>query len=206
MNGSDPRRHAPATARNRGALLQVLQRLLPSRGRVLEIASGTGEHAVFFAEALPALVWQPSDPDPACRASIEGHRTAANVDTVLPPLALDVRSATDWPTADFDAIFCANMTHIAPWDCTLGLLAAAGRILRPGSGLCLYGPFIRADVATAPSNLAFDESLRMRDPAWGLRDLEAVEAAARQQGFRPAQVIEMPANNLTLWLERAKTA
>jgi len=204
MNDADSRRYAAATARNRGPLLEVLNRLLPDRGRILEVASGSGEHAAFFAAAFPGLTWQPSDPDPACRASIEGHRAAAGCGNLLAPLDLDVR-AGDWPIGAVDAVFCANMTHIAPWDSTPGLVAGAGRCLKVGGGLCIYGPFIRADGATAPSNLAFDESLRARDPAWGLRDLEAVAAAAQHEGFAAAIVFEMPANNLTLWFRKVET-
>lgn len=201
MNEADPCRHAPATARNRDALLEILQKCLPNQGQLLEIASGTGEHAVFFARAFPGLTWQPSDPDPSSRASIEGHRAASSCDNILAPLDIDVRAAA-WPLAALDAVFCANMTHIAPWDCTLGLVAGAGRSLKAGGGLCIYGPFIRADRATAPSNLSFDESLRARDPSWGLRHLEEVEAAAQQHGFVAPEVFEMPANNLTLWFRK----
>lgn len=204
MNDADPRRYAPATARNRGPLLEVLRQRLPDRGRVLEIASGSGEHAVFFAAAFPGLTWQPSDPAADCRASIEGHRAAAGLGNLLAPLDIDVRAAA-WPVADLDVVFCANMTHIAPWDCSLALLAGAGRCLKPGGGLSIYGPFIRDDRPTAPSNLAFDRDLRARDPAWGLRRLGDLEVAAEGQGLVLADVVEMPANNLTLWFRKTDT-
>ena len=202
MKTSDLRRYAPATARNRDPILQVLRSLLPSRGLLLEIASGSGEHAVFFADAFPQLTWQPSDPDPACRGSIEGHRAAAGLENVASPLNLDVRAA-DWPVERPDVIFCANMLHIAPWASTEGLMAGAGRHLMPGGGLCIYGPFIREDRETAPSNLAFDQSLRAQNPAWGLRRLVDVEALAVAAGLSLAEAIEMPANNLILWFKMA---
>jgi SAM-dependent methyltransferase len=201
MTEIDLRQFAPATRRNRGPLLEVLRECLPARGRILEIASGTGEHAVYFAHAFPDLTWQPSDPAPACRASIEAHRSAAGLANVLAPLDIDSCSA-DWLMADIDAVFCANMTHIAPWDATVGLLAGAGRSLKPGGGLLIYGPFIRDDRETAPSNLAFDRSLRARDPSWGLRRLAAIEDLARAQGLSRAEIFEMPANNLTLWFRK----
>lgn len=178
----------------------ALAALLPAQGLVLEVASGSGEHCAWLAPRFPALDWQPSDPDAAALASIaawcEGQ---ANV---RPPLMLDA-AATDWPVTGADAIFCANMVHIAPWAAALGLMAGAGRVLAPGAPLILYGPFRRAGVATAPSNEAFDQSLRARDPAWGLRALEDVDAVAAVQGLALEQVIDMPANNLmVVWRRR----
>jgi hypothetical protein len=192
-------RSSPAALRNRAAILDVLRDALPAQGLVLEIASGTGEHAVFFAAALPALVFQPSDVDAAARASIDAHRAQAGLPNVRPPIALDV-VAQPWPVARADAVFCANMIHIAPWRACEGLLAGAAAVLPPGAPLVLYGPFRRAGVVTAPSNEAFDADLRARDPTWGVRDLDDVVAAAR--GFAPAAVHEMPANNVTVVLRR----
>ncbi len=195
--GDEARRHAPATLRNRMAIADVLRAVLPLSGTVLEIASGSGEHAAYFAGEFPALDWQPSDPDGAALTSIAAW--CVGIDNVLPPLDLD--AATDaWPIARADAILCINMVHISPWDATLGLLAGAERVLDTGSALLLYGPFLRDHVPTAPSNLAFDESLRERDPAWGIRSVGAVTEAA--PGFALEQTIEMPANNLMLVFRR----
>jgi SAM-dependent methyltransferase len=196
----DARRHAPATERNRAPILEVLRRVLPASGTVLEVASGSGQHAVFFAEALPHLIWQPSDPDPELRASIAAWRAQTALPNLRAPLALDATS-DDWPMERADAILCINMIHIAPWTAALGLFRGAARLLSPGAPLLLYGPFKRDGRHTAPSNAAFDASLRQRDPAWGVRDLAEVEAAAT--GFILAETIEMPANNLTLLLRRA---
>ncbi|MBX9815186.1 MAG: SAM-dependent methyltransferase [Proteobacteria bacterium SG_bin5] len=196
-DGGQARKHAPATLRNRDAILDVLRRVLPSTGLVLEVASGSGEHVAYFAERLPGLEWQPSDPEPAARASISEWR--AGLGNVRAPLALDA-AARDWPIERADAILCINMAHISPWAATLGLLAGAARLLASGAPLYLYGPFLREGVPTAASNLAFDANLRARDPAWGLRSVEAVTAAA--QGFTLAELIEMPANNLSLVYRR----
>jgi len=198
----DDRLHAPATLRNRAAIAAVLARWLPSAGTVLEIASGTGEHALHFAAALPALVWQPSDPDAAHRRSIEAYRRTEGTANLRPPLDLDV-TAPDWPlTQPVEAVVCCNMIHIAPWAAAEGLVAGAGRHLKPGGGLFLYGPFRRDGQHTAPSNAAFDVSLRAQDPAWGVRDLEAVAALAMAAGFAPPLVEAMPANNLSLWFAK----
>ncbi|UPY36671.1 DUF938 domain-containing protein [Sediminicoccus sp. KRV36] len=194
---ADARRFAPAAARNRDALLACLAGILPQAGLVLEVASGTGEHAVHVAASLPGLIWQPSDPAAEARASIDAW--AAGVANIRPALALDA-SAWPWPITQADALLCVNMIHIAPWAACLGLLRGAGAILPPGAPLVLYGPFIRAGIETAASNLDFDASLRARDPAWGLRALEDVAAAA--SGFGLEQVIEMPANNLTVVFRR----
>jgi len=198
----DARRVAPAAARNRGPILDVLRPELPARGTVLEIASGTGEHIVHFARALPQLVWQPSDPSPDARASIAAW-TAAERLPVLPPLALDA-AAPPWPIARaVAAILCINMVHISPWSATEGLVRGAAMHLHAGGLLYLYGPYRRSGVPTAPSNEAFDADLRRRDPRWGLRQLEDVSALAAAQGFAPAVVIGMPANNLSVLFRKA---
>jgi len=188
--------HAPATLRNRDAILAVLREALPSSGLVLEVASGSGEHAAYFAAALPHLNWQPSDPDPSALASIDAWRVEAALSNLLPPVMLD--AAAPWPASKADVILCINMTHISPWIATLGLMEGAGKMLPAGGLLYLYGPFIRDDVETAPSNLAFDASLKARDPRWGLRRVADVKAAAEAQGLRLDRLIEMPANNLSL--------
>ena len=195
------KRHAPATARNRGPLLEVLRTVLPARGTVLEIASGTGEHAVHFAAALPDLLWRPSDPDPFAIASCRAWGEAAGLPNLRPPLLLDA-SAADWPIAEADAILCINMIHISPWAATAGLMRGAGRLLGDGAPLFLYGPYRRGGVETAPSNDAFDESLKARDPEWGLRTLEEVEAEAGKHGLQLDRIVEMPANNLSLVFRR----
>ena len=190
------RLHAPATLRNREAILAVLREALPSSGLVLEVASGSGEHAAYFAAALPGLDWQPSDPNPAALASIEAWRSEAQLPNLHPPVRLDAAAA--WPVSKADAILCINMTHISPWEATLGLMDGAGKTLRAGGLLYLYGPFIRDEVETAPSNLAFNASLKARDAHWGLRRVEDVIAAAEGQGLTLDQLVEMPANNLSL--------
>lgn len=193
----DVRLYAPATQRNRVPILEVLERVLPPSGTVLEVASGSGEHAVWFAQHLRPLIWLPSDPDPACRRSIAAHAAAAGCATLEAPLDLDVTAAA-WPLERAEAIVCINLVHIAPWSAAEGLFAGAGRLLPPGGVLYLYGPFLRADAETAPSNLAFDRDLRARDAAWGLRDVAEVTALGEAQGLRLDEVVEMPANNLSL--------
>jgi hypothetical protein len=200
----DPRRLAPAVARNREPILAGLRGVLPQQGTVLEISSGTGEHAVSFAAAFPALVWQPTDLDPGALASIAAHRADAGLANLLPPLPLDT-TAPQWPVAQADAIICINMIHIAPWAACAGLLAGAGRLLPAGGVLYLYGPFKVAGRHTADSNRAFDEDLRARDPAWGVRDLDAVRALAADHGLALVETIAMPANNLSLMFRRAAT-
>jgi hypothetical protein len=192
---------APAAQRNRGPILEVLQRVLPARGRVLEIASGSGEHVVHFARALPQLTWQPSDPDPAARESIRAWIAHEKPDNALAPLALDVTRAR-WAHAlePVDAVLCINMIHISPWEACLGLLYGCEMLLPQGGPLVLYGPFMRAGAHTAPSNAAFDASLRRQDPRWGVRDLDDVQREAALRGFQLAEVVEMPANNLTVVL------
>lgn len=195
----DARRHAPATARNRDALLDVLRRILPAGGMVLEVAAGTGEHAAHLAPHFPALAFQPTDPDAESRASIDVW--AAGQPNIRPALALDA-AAEAWPVAAADAVLCVNMIHIAPWAATMGLVQGAARFLPPGGPLILYGPFRRGGAHTAPSNAEFDAALRARDPTWGVRDLEEVAALATVHGFGPPQVVDMPANNLTVVLRR----
>jgi SAM-dependent methyltransferase len=198
---SDPRRYAPATLRNRDAILAVLERQLPARGLVLELASGSGEHAVHFAAGLPDLDVQPSDPDAASRASIDAWRQSAGLPNLRRALAIDAASA-HWPIEAADAVLCINMIHIAPWSAACGLIAGAARILSPGGLLYLYGPFSRDGRHTAPNNEAFDRDLRARDPAWGVRAIEAVAALAAAAGFSAPLVEEMPANNLSLSFRR----
>ena len=198
---TDPRRHAPATERNREPILTILRDVLPANGTVLEVASGTGEHAIHFARALPCLVFQPSDPDLDAVASIRAWAMAAKLNNVRPPLLLDA-SAEDWPIDAADAILCINMVHISPWEATVGLLRQSGKLLPEGGPLVLYGPYFREGVETAPSNLAFDESLRARDNRWGLRQLEDVVALAESLGLHLETVHPMPANNLTVVLRR----
>ncbi|HEX7856604.1 MAG TPA: DUF938 domain-containing protein [Sphingobium sp.] len=189
------RRHAPATERNREPIAAVLRQELPETGLVLEVASGTGEHAVYFAERFPALTWQPSDADQMARASITAWAVQAKLNNVRPPLDLDAEAA-QWPITHADAILCINMVHISPWEATLGLLANGARILAPGAPLILYGPYFRDAVDTAPSNLAFDIDLRDRNPEWGLRHLEVVDHEAMAQGLEPYRLVDMPANNI----------
>lgn len=196
----DARRRAPAVARNRGPILDVLRRSIPSKGRLLEVASGTGEHAVHFAREFPGLRIQPSDPDPEARASIGAWAELSALPNLLAPLTLDVERSP-WPIQvgdEPDAIVCINMVHISPWSACLALFDGAERWLRPGSPLVLYGPYREAGRPTAASNVEFDESLRARNPDWGLRDREVVEAEARARGFELEERVEMPANNLTL--------
>ena len=195
-------RTSPATARNRQPILEVLAPRLPAAARVLEIASGAGEHAVFLAGALPGVRWRPSDPDPEARASIATWRARAGLPNLAEPLALDAADLATWPVDPVDAVVCINMIHISPWSATEGLMAGAGRLLLPGGQLILYGPYREAGVPTASSNLAFDDSLKARNPAWGLRDLADVEAAAQVHGLALAERIAMPANNLIVVFER----
>jgi hypothetical protein len=196
-------RVSPSTARNRDPILEALKPRLPHRGLVLEIAAGAGEHAVHNAAALPGLEWQPTDPDPEALASIAAWRAHASLPNLLPPLRLDASDPDAWPVERADAVVNINMIHISPWAATLGLMAGAGRLLPTGGGLFLYGPYIEAGVQTAPSNLAFDLSLKSRDSAWGIRHLEAVAAAAAGHGLALAERIAMPANNLILVFRKA---
>ena len=192
---SDMRHFAPATRRNREPILDVLRGALPASGLVLELAAGSGEHAVHFARALPALTFQPTDPAAAALASIAAWTAAEGLTNIRPPLALDA-AAWPWPLTAADAIICINMIHISPWRATEGLMRGAAALLPPGAPLFLYGPYRRAGVETATSNEDFDRDLRSRNPEWGLRDLADVVALARSRGFSDPVVTEMPANNL----------
>jgi cyclopropane fatty-acyl-phospholipid synthase-like methyltransferase len=198
------RRTSPSTARNRDPILAVLQRVLPPNARVLELASGAGEHAVSIAGAMPGVTWQPSDPDPDARASIAAWIAEEGLANVLPPREIDVREKS-WGVeseAPYDALVAINMIHVSAWAATLGLLDGAARLLRDGGVLYTYGPYIRGGQHTAPSNEAFDASLKSRNPEWGVRDIADVEAAANARGLRLREIVEMPANNLSLVFER----
>jgi cyclopropane fatty-acyl-phospholipid synthase-like methyltransferase len=198
--GTDRRTFAASTARNREPILAVLRRVLPENAKVLEIASGAGEHAVFLARAMPTLDWQPSDPDREARDSIAGWVAHEALTNVRPPLAIDVHDET-WGVEDrapFGAIVSINMIHIAPWSAALGLLKGAGRLLRAGGLLFLYGPFLQEGRHTAPSNAAFDASLRARNAEWGVRDLSEICIAAERHSLRLHEIVEMPANNLSV--------
>ena len=196
----DARQQSPSTARNREPILAVLRRVLPPRAKVLELASGTGEHAVFFAAAMPGLDWRPSDPSEEARASIAAWTQAEGLTNIAVPRDIDV-SAALWGVEDeapFDALIAINMIHISPWEATLGLMAGAGRLLRPGGMLFTYGAYKQEGRHTAPSNESFDQWLKARDERFGVRDLEAVEAAANAQGLALRESVEMPANNFAL--------
>jgi SAM-dependent methyltransferase len=197
----DPRLRAPAAQRNREPILAVLCRHLPAEGVVLEVASGSGEHIVHFAAALPHLTFQPSDPDPAARASIDAWVAACALPNVRAAADLDA-AAEPWPVARADAVLCANMVHIAPWRAAEGLIAGAARTLPPGGILYLYGPYRRGGRHTAPSNAVFDADLRAHNPEWGIRDLEQVAEAAAEAGFSAPVVEPMPASNLSLIFRR----
>jgi SAM-dependent methyltransferase len=202
LPSSDARRHWPAAERNKEPILDVLRRVVPERGLVLEIASGTGQHIVHFAKALPALEWQPSDPDRDQHASIMAWIEAEGLKNVRPPIALDV-GAHPWPVEHADAVLCINMIHISPWQATLDLMQGASFALVKGGVLFLYGPYRRGGAHTAPSNAAFDDDLRARNPDWGVRDLEAVEEIAQSYGFTLDEVVTMPANNFSVVFRRA---
>ena len=186
-----------AAARNREPILAVLKRILPARGIVLEIASGTGEHAVHFAAGLPHLTWQPSDHATDALDSIAAHRASARLPNLLAPVELDA-AARAWPVARADAVVAINMIHIAPWSAAEGLIAGAGRALPTGGVLYLYGPFKQDGRHTSPSNADFDAGLRARDSDWGVRDVAEVSALAHAQGLELVERISMPANNLSL--------
>lgn len=192
---------SPSAARNREPILAVLRQVVPSHGFILEIASGTGEHAVHFAAGLPGLMWQPTDRDADAIRSIEAHRAASGLPNLLAPVELDV-TATLWPVRRADAVVAINMIHIAPWRAAQGLMAGAGRVLAPGGVVLLYGPFQEDGSHTAPSNAAFDASLRARNPEWGVRDLRQVCDLAAEHGLEFAQRFAMPANNLSVAFRR----
>ena len=194
------KQHAPATDRNREPIREVLARELPASGTVLEIASGTGEHAVAFAQAFPTITWQPTDTDPTAIASIAAWRDKAALPNLCAPLLLDV-TELPWPVDQADAIVCINMVHIAPWEAALALFAGAGRLLAQGALLYLYGPY-RFDGTTAASNEDFDRSLRARDPRWGVRDVRELGDAAAEHGLVMRGVVAMPANNHSLLFRR----
>ena len=197
----DRRLYAPATSRNRDPILEVLRTVLPAKGTVLEIASGSGEHIVHFARQLPLLAFQPSDHSPDALASISAWIEAAGAGNVRPPLFIDV-SASEWPVALADAVICINMVHISPWSATIGLMNGAAAILPPGAPLYLYGPFKVKGGHTADSNLEFDRYLRAVNPEWGVRDVEDVAALARSAGFSGPDITDMPANNLSVVFRR----
>jgi hypothetical protein len=196
------RQSAPAVARNRDAILDVLRGVLPPQGVILEIASGTGEHAVHFAKTFSGLTFQPSDPGAEARASVAAWIAHENLANVAPPLALDA-AAPDWPIARADAVLCINMVHISPWAATTGLFSGARKILSVGAPLYLNGAYKRGGAHTAEGNIAFDGWLRAQNPAFGVRDLEAVVAVAQDNGFASPEIVEMPANNLSLIFRRA---
>jgi SAM-dependent methyltransferase len=191
------KRHAQAPERNREPLLAVLREVLPASGTVLEVASGTGQHAVFFARAFPGLLWQPTDLEPESLDSIAAWRAEESLPNLLPPLPLDASSDT-WPVDSADAVLNVNMIHISPWASCQGLMRGAGRVLAPGGCLVMYGPYFVEGRDTAPSNLAFDASLRERNASWGVRQLGAVTAEAARHGLERERMVDMPSNNLTL--------
>lgn len=194
---SDAKRHAPATKRNREPIAALLAEELPAAGTVLEVASGSGEHAVHFARRFPHLTWQPSDPDPDAQASIAAWRHEDGLANLLAPIALDAAGAK-WPLEAADAIVCINMVHISPPEATEGLFAGAERLLPRGAPLVLYGPFLESGVPTAPSNAAFDCDLKSRNPAWGLREVAWLDRLAGQSAISRTRRVAMPANNLVL--------
>ncbi|WP_313573876.1 DUF938 domain-containing protein [Brevundimonas sp.] len=194
---------SPAAERNSAAILEVLRAHLPAQGRVLEVAAGSGQHAVAFSNALPGLDWTPSDPSAEARASIEAWRAKTGAANLRPALTVDMLDDASWPSGPLDAIVCINMIHISPWSAAQGLMRLAERSLtRPGGLLYLYGPYREAEVPLAPSNAAFDDSLKGRDPAWGLRDRGEVETLARSHGLALTLRRAMPANNLSLIFRR----
>lgn len=199
-----PKQHAPATERNREPIAAVLARELPASGTVLEIAAGTGEHAVFFATAFPALGWQPTDPSAEALASIAAYREDYPGTNLSAPILLDAADPEGWPVAGADAIVCINMVHISPWEATIGLFEGCARVLGHDAPLILYGPYLEEQVETAPSNLAFDQSLKARNLAWGLRDLRDVDGLAAERGLARNNRYEMPANNLALVYRRSR--
>ena len=195
------RRSAPAALRNREPIAEVLDDWLPAQGLVLEIASGTGEHAAYFAERFPALEWQPTDVHPDALGSIAAWRESVELPNLKAPLQLDA-SSPNWPVDRADAVLSINMVHISPWTSALGLIDGAARLLQAGAPLILYGPWLKDDIVTAPSNEAFDADLRRRDSEWGLRRVEEFAAAADARGFDLDEVRRMPANNLMLLFRR----
>jgi Protein of unknown function (DUF938) len=204
MPASSPRRSAPAALRNREPIAEVLAEWLPDRGLVLEVASGTGEHAAFFAGRFPKLEWQPSDLHPDALASISAWRTGSGLINLRAPVVIDAASA-DWPIERADALLNINMVHISPWSAAVGLVAGAASVLPDGGPLILYGPWLKDDIPTAPSNIEFDADLKARDPAWGLRRVEDFEEAAAEHGLGLEASCAMPANNLMLLFRSNRT-
>ena len=198
---SDPRLFHPHVARNRAPILEVLRRVMPAQGLVLDVVSGSGEHAAFFATALPSVSWQPTDVDTHALASIAAFRAAAGAANLLAPLRLDV-TASHWPVERADAIVCCNMIHITPWAVSEGLMAGAGRVLPAGGVLYLYGPYRIGGQHTAPSNQEFDDWLRGQNAKWGIRDLGEVTDLAARSGLALADTVPMPANNLSVIFRR----
>jgi SAM-dependent methyltransferase len=194
---SDPRLYLPHVTRNREPILSVLSRVLPSKGLVLEVASGSGEHAAYFARALPSLLWQATDCDPQGLASIAAHRAAAKAPNLLAPLPLDATSS-EWPVQRADAIVCINMVHIAPWAAAQGLMAGARRLLPVGGVAYLYGPYRIEGRHTAQTNHAFDTWLRSQNSRWGVRDVSEMVDLAAENGFDLVETVPMPANNLSI--------
>jgi len=200
-DGSGAKKHAPATLRNRDAIAEILANELPGEGTVLEIASGSGEHAIYFAERFPSLEWLPTDRDHEALASIAAYRAQYTGSNLLEPLVLDAANA-DWAIPKIDAILCINMVHISPWSATVGLFKGAARSLDRGAPLILYGPYFESGGEPEPSNVAFDEGLRQRDERWGIRTLQDMDRLGGQSGFTRTARHEMPANNLTLVYRR----
>jgi len=203
--GGDSRRSAPAASRNREPIAEVLAEWLPADGTVLEIASGTGEHALWFAQRFPKLDWQPSDAHADALASIEAWREDSGLSNLRQPIVIDAGNP-EWPIDRADAILNINMAHISPWAASLGLIAGAATVLAPEGSLILYGPWLKDGIETASSNLAFDADLKSRDPQWGLRRVEDFAQAAAAKGFDLVEMRSMPANNLMLLFRRTATA
>ena len=210
-NNRHPHRHPderlvnPAADRNKAPILEVLERVLPESGLVLEIASGTGQHAAYFAKALPALIWQPSDPDARSRHSILAWKTAENLSNVRAPIDLDVH-ARPWPVGEVQAIVCINMIHISPWSATLALFDGAADVVGINGTVYLYGPYRRHGRHTSASNEEFDRSLHAQNPAWGVRDLDEVARVADGAGFELVETVGMPANNLSVVFRKRAVA
>ena len=201
----DARETAPSTERNRQPILEVLTRVLPPRGLVLEIGSGTGQHVAHFAKALPGLVFQPSEMDLERHPSIEAWTAAGKLSNVMPPLAIDV-TKRPWPVSAADAVVCINVIHISPWEATRGLMAGASSILPDAGVLVTYGPYMRGGAHTSQSNRAFDASLRARNPLWDVRDIDRLVEVAGHEGLALVETVPMPANNLTLVWRKVTSA
>ena len=195
------KRFSPASERNKDPILEVLRRVVPDRGRVLELSAGSGQHSVHFAAAFPDIAWQPSDIDPTALDSVTAWRSEAALPNLLAPLRVDV-TAGDWGVDPVDVVLSINMIHIAPWACSKGLFAGAARLLGSGGALVTYGPYTVDGAFTSPSNAGFDASLRSRDPSWGIRDLADLLVLAAEAGFEREDVVAMPANNMTVIYRR----